>query len=656
MADKPAGGLDDTAIAATAPSDPGDTADPAATVPAPRARLVAAGDTLGRYTLDEEVGEGGMATVFRARDTQLRREVAIKILFPHLAKRDEVVRRFQREARAAAGLEHPNILRIYDVGGATGGDPPFIVMELIRGRSLLAEIEQRGPMLSEIVACIGALLADALGAAHAAGIVHRDVKPANVLIAPGGRLLLADFGVARLETEDSLVTKTGAVLGTPAYMSPEQATGDTSTRKSDLYSLGASLYQLATGSLPYSGSPAKVLAAIASGAFVPAVRRRASVGAELSRVIDRLMATDADARPADAAAVATELRAVAVAGGLGEPTDELAAYFEDAAAFVQARTPVVVSALVRAARRAVAEQKLPRAMSLADRASALAPEDPSVTALVSTVTEGGRASTRRRVGAIAAVGAVVIAGGAFGAHALWSSNAAVSPAADAAALVTVPPIALAAPDAAAIDAAMSPPSPDAAVIAAISAPADAAVTTHARADARVAIDAALDAAPAPAPADAAIAADAAVAAPPADGTIVVTNDTWCNLFLDDAPAGRLQLPRATLTHVAAGHHVVRCEQHDQNREWHKPVEVPPGGTASVDGSLLPPLTITIGTRREVHIDGGAAPAPGTLVHLAHGAHRFETTGTVQRLDLSADCTLVDQGDDRGVLTLACVTR
>src|SRR6185312_12655441 len=205
---------------------------------------------------------------------ELRRDVAVKVLFPHLARRDEVVRRFQREARAAATLEHRNILRVYDVGGGADDDPPYIVMELIRGRSLLGELEQKGPMLAEVVACLGALLADALGAAHAAGIIHRDVKPANVMIASDGRVLLADFGVARLETEDSLVTKTGSLLGTPAYMSPEQASGDTATAKSDLYSLGATLYQLATGVLPYSGTPAKVMAQIATGSLVPAVKRR----------------------------------------------------------------------------------------------------------------------------------------------------------------------------------------------------------------------------------------------------------------------------------------------------------------------------------------------------------------------------------------------
>src|SRR4029079_19307456 len=164
---------------------------------------------------------------------------------------------FRGGGAAAAGVKRGNILRIYDVGGGEGDDPPYIVMELIRGRTLLQEIEQRGAMLAEIAACIGALLGDALAAAHAAGIIHRDVKPANVLIAPGGRLLLADFGVARLETEDSLVTRTGALRGTPAYMSPEQASGDIATARSDLYSLGATLYQLATGTLPYSRSPAQ---------------------------------------------------------------------------------------------------------------------------------------------------------------------------------------------------------------------------------------------------------------------------------------------------------------------------------------------------------------------------------------------------------------
>ena len=160
------------------------------------AAAVGPGSQLGRYQLIDELGSGGMATVYRARDRELRREVAVKVLFPHLAKKAELTRRFQREARAAAGLEHPNILRVYDVG-ADGA--PHIVMELVRGQSLRERAEAEGALLAELVAAIGACLCAALAVAHAAGVVHRDVKPANVMIADDGRLLLADFGVARID-------------------------------------------------------------------------------------------------------------------------------------------------------------------------------------------------------------------------------------------------------------------------------------------------------------------------------------------------------------------------------------------------------------------------------------------------------------------------
>ncbi|MEO6773813.1 MAG: serine/threonine-protein kinase, partial [Kofleriaceae bacterium] len=425
-------------------SDPHDT-DPLADTAAPavpdaadartkKKRAVHTGDTLShngvtpRYELGEDVGEGGMATVYRAQDRELRRDVAIKVLFPHLARRPEIVRRFHREARAAAALEHANILRIYDVGGDEDSvDPPFIVMELVRGTTLLGEIEQRGPMFAEVVACVGAVLADALVAAHAAGIIHRDLKPANVLVAPGGRVLLADFGVARLETEDSLVTKTGALLGTPAYMSPEQASGDVATARSDLYSLGATLYQLATGTLPYAGSPAKVMAQIATGTRVAAVKKRAEVGPDLSHVIDRLMAMEPADRPANAKEVAAELRAIAASGGLGEPADELRAYFADPPAFVAAKTPGVVAALIAAGKRAIAEAKLPRALAIADRASALAPDDPAVTALVTEVTEGGRSTARRRMLGFVGLGLAIVAGGTV-AGVTWLGHRGAGPA------------------------------------------------------------------------------------------------------------------------------------------------------------------------------------------------------------------------------------
>src|SRR5688572_15932521 len=259
-------------------------------------RGVGPGDKLGRYELGDELGAGGMASVYRARDSELRRDVAVKVLFPHLAKKADITRRFQREARAAAVLEHPNILRVYDVGTGAG-TPPFIVMELVRGHSLREVAEAHGPMLAELVAGVGVLMCEALAVAHAAGIVHRDVKPGNVMLTDDGRLLLADFGVARLDDDDSLVTKSGALLGTPSFMAPEQALGNPVDARSDLYSVGASLYQLATGGLPFSGPTAKIVADASRGAAQPALRRRPAVGVELSRFIERMMSPDPDKRP-----------------------------------------------------------------------------------------------------------------------------------------------------------------------------------------------------------------------------------------------------------------------------------------------------------------------------------------------------------------------
>jgi serine/threonine-protein kinase len=615
----------------------------------PQRRSVQAGDTLGRYELIEDVGEGGMATVYRARDKELRRDVAVKVMFPHLARRDEVVRRFHREARAAAGLEHANILRVYDVGGGDTSDPPYIVMELVRGLSLLGEIEQRGPMLAEIVACIGAVLADALAVAHKAGIIHRDIKPANILIDSTGRVLLADFGVARLETEDSLVTKTGALLGTPAYMSPEQASGDVATARSDLYSLGATLYQLSTGSLPYAGSPAKVMAQIATGPPITAVRKRATVGPDLSRVIERLMAHDAEARPQRATEVATELRAIAAAAGFGDPADELAAYFADPKAFVATRTPAIVATLVTATKQAIADNKLPRAMALADRASSLAPDDPAVKAVIDTITEGGRASRRRRVAAIAGIGVIVAGGATFGAMQLLGGSPAGSP--DAAAVAVRDD----GSDASAIDAGQlamitddagaTPMIVDAGAVA-ISRVRDAGVASSVRTR-----DAAVAFAPIDARRDTADATTVAItpaatpdAALKATGFILVKNDTWCTVTIDNIGKGDTAANH-TLgpIEVDAGGHTVKCEQGGMRKEWTRHVDVQPGKTATATGSLLGLVNITLEVDATIN---GTPYRQGQVVAVKAGRVELVVGGRKAFVTVQGPCH-VRAGDDVG---------
>ncbi len=641
--------VDDPAVANTLSSDadPGsvDTASaedergiPEAASLSRAPRGVRPGDRLGRYELGPELGEGGMATVFRARDTELRRDVAVKVLFPHLARRTEIVHRFHREARAAAGLEHKNILRIYDVGGAEADDPPYIVMEMIRGRSLLAELEQRGPMLAEVVACIGALLADALAAAHAASIVHRDIKPANVMIASDGRMLLTDFGVARLETEDSLVTKTGALLGTPAYMSPEQASGDTATARSDLYSLGATLYQLATGALPYTGSPAKVLAQIAAGVLVPPVKKRAAVGPALSRAIEQLMRSAPAERTPTAVVAATELRALVAASGLGEPSDELSAYLADPEGFVRERSPRIVAGLVASCEAALAAGALPRAMALADRASALVPADPAVVRLIEQVAAGGRTHRRTRGLVLVALGLAVVGGGGAAAVALLGRAPAILATSDAAELADAVPLLL--------DAA--PLLLDAAALALDAGPVDAAVEVAVRVDA--AVPGRRDAGAAPrdaalavpaigldaAPVDAAVPA-ALPDAPPARGVIVIKNDAWCEVSIDGAPAGRTSGVAPLRVPVEPGPHTVVCAQPGRD-SWTRAVEVAAGATVTAAGTLIETVEVTIATSREVVIDG-TTYRPGQVARLKRGRYRVESGGVNTHTSFAASCRL-----------------
>src|SRR3954471_23151491 len=217
----------------------------------------------GRYELGEVLGFGGMAEVHRGRDVRLGRDVAIKMLRSDLARDPGFQGRFRREAQSAASLNHPSIVAVYDTGEETAGGEaaPYIVMEYVEGRTLRQVLEAEGRLLPQRALELTAQICAALDQAHRAGIVHRDVKPGNVMLTPGGEVKVMDFGIARAVTgTGATMTQTAAVIGTAHYLSPEQARGEHVDARSDVYSTGCLLYELLTGAPPFSGESAVAVA------------------------------------------------------------------------------------------------------------------------------------------------------------------------------------------------------------------------------------------------------------------------------------------------------------------------------------------------------------------------------------------------------------
>ena len=531
-----------------------------------------AGSTLGRYRLTEKLGHGGMATVYRAEDPTLGREVAVKVMHPFIAERSEAGSRFEREAKAVAGLRHPNIMALHDYAPASADHPAYLVMELLTGPSLQRFVVDHGAPLAEIAAMLGLRIAQALGAAHARGIVHRDVKPENVMF-DHHRVVLCDFGIARVAASEG-VTATGAVLGSPAYMSPEQASGgDDIDARSNQFSLGAVLYQLATGALPFSGStPLVTMAKIVKGEHLPPTAKNPRVPKYLERVIERLLQSRPDDRYPTVDACAEALRDGLVADGFGDVESELAAYLRDPPAYNATAEERIVATALAQAEQARARGEKAKALAAANRVLSWRPDNARALELGA----GLRARPRRIAAGVFALAAVVVAAGAGAWMKLRVREvsggkrlSAVSSPLSAPVVVPQPVETTLAPKAIAPDPISATKKPHKIIASGGPRPPASGAT-------------ALPAsAPTPEP--------PAVPEPPkpaadAPATLAVAIAPWCNLSVDGQPRGRTP---QTLSLPPGPHHVVCVNSVSGNRLTRDLATSPPASAASCAKSSTP---------------------------------------------------------------------
>src|SRR5947209_948006 len=342
------------------------------------------GRQLSRYRLLQEVGQGGMAVVYKATDTTLNREVAVKVLHPHLAGQEESRARLQREAHAVAKLRHENILEIFDYSGPDSPES-YIVTEFIHGRTLKNFLAENPLPFPEVAEMIASEVARALEHAHQFGVIHRDVKPENVMIRNDGLIKLTDFGIAQIVDKERM-TVTGQLLGSPAYMAPEHVEGRPLDFRTDVFAVGILTYQLATGHLPFRGkNPHEVLKRIAECRFQPADAVNALVGKRLNRVIDKALQREPDARYSDVGQMRRELIEDLADAGIDDARAELSRYFADPKGWARAYKSRLVTALTASGRARAAEGRTAAALELWGRALSHDPRNDELRTLVDGV-------------------------------------------------------------------------------------------------------------------------------------------------------------------------------------------------------------------------------------------------------------------------------
>jgi len=414
---------------------------------------------LEKFELLEEIGHGGMATVFRAVDNRLGREVAVKIIHRHLRENKEVATRFLAEARAAAKLKHRGIVEVYDVSAEEDRER-YLVVELVRGCTLRKVLVEHREMPAEVGVAIAIELCEAIEHAHASGIIHRDIKPENVLVslpsdrpregvpssedptksgpaeidskrgddgtprpagagAPASKaprskrdrdvvIKITDFGIAKVLDAQG-VTSTGQVLGSPAHMAPEQIEGGDVDGRTDVFALGVVLYECLVGHLPFEGkNPAQVLRRVLDGTYAPADRERPSVGGRYSAILDQALAGELKDRLESPTALATLLREELESLGISEPHEEIAAYFHDREGYAVDLKRRLVPRLVS---RGEEHRRAGRTQAAAcdfNRAHALAPDDLVILKRLTQLSrrDGTRALLRRRAIVAAVAGSL----------------------------------------------------------------------------------------------------------------------------------------------------------------------------------------------------------------------------------------------------------
>lgn len=280
-----------------------------------------------RYKIIEKVGSGGMATVYRAMDTILNREVAIKVLHPHLVEKEEIRKRFLREAQAIARLRHKNIIEVYDY--KSYGQTCYIISEFVRGKNLATFLSEYDISTPFVAAMIVSILSDAIGHAHDNGVIHRDIKPENILISSENILKITDFGIAHIADAESL-TITGSISGSPAHMSPEQIDGKDVDLRTDIFSLGTLLYLISCGELPFKGnSPVSIFRSILMGEFVEPGQLNPLIGSRFSTIIHKALKKDLNERYSNAREIKLDLNEYLKEYGVLDVEREIRDFFSD---------------------------------------------------------------------------------------------------------------------------------------------------------------------------------------------------------------------------------------------------------------------------------------------------------------------------------------